>query len=69
MKLENMVLAAVVVFAVLWVATATTGLITAVPFGWLGLIPLALVVALVVTVVYQRLTNKEDDYYEKNVDK
>ena len=69
MKLENMVLAVVVVFAVLWLVAAVTGLIATVPYGWIGLVPIALVVGLIAAVVYQRLTNKEDDYYEKNVDK
>lgn len=69
MKLDTLVLAMVVVFVVLWLGAAVTGLMTAVPFGWLGLIPIALVGGVVVTVIYQRLTNKEDDYYEKNVDR
>ncbi|WP_029040029.1 hypothetical protein [Cucumibacter marinus] len=69
MKLDTLVLAVIAIFAVLWVVTAVTGLLTAVPYGWLGLIPIALVVGLVVTVIYQRVTNKEDNYYTKNVDK
>lgn len=69
MKLDTLVLAVIAIFAVLWLVTAVTGLLTAVPFGWLGLIPIALVVGLVVTVIYQRVTNKEDNYYTKNVDK
>ncbi len=69
MKLDTLVLAMVIVFVVLWLGAAVTGLMAAVPYGWLGLIPIALVGGVVVTVVYQRLTNKEDDYYEKNVEK
>lgn len=69
MKLDQIVLYAVIAFFAIWLLTAFTGLILAVPFGFLGLIPIALVLGLVVAVVVQRLNNKEDDYYEKNVDK
>ena len=40
-----------------------------VPWGWLGLIPLALIVGLLAAVIWQRINNKEDDYYDRNVDK
>lgn len=69
MKLETIALALVVIFAALWLGTFLTGLIAAVPFGVLGLIPVAIVLALLVEVIRQRLANKEDDYYSKHVDK
>jgi hypothetical protein len=69
MKLETAALALVVIFAVLWLGTLVTGLLAAVPFGVIGLIPVAIVLALLVEVIRQRLANKEDDYYDKNVDK
>ena len=68
MKLETIALALVVIYAVLWVGAAVTGLMAAVPFGFLGLIPLAIFLALLVEVIRQRRANKEDDYYSKNVD-
>ncbi len=46
-----------------------TGIIAAVPFGVLGLVPIAIIVGLLAVVIYQRLNNAEDDYYDKNVDK
>ena len=69
MKLDQIALAMVVIFVIAWVAFAVTGFLIAVPFGVIGLIPLAIVGGIVVAVIVQRLNNKEDDYYEKNVDK
>jgi len=69
MRLDVLVLAAVVAFGLLYLGVAIFGLLAAVPFGALGLIPIGLVLGLLAAVIYQRLTNKEDDYYSKNVDK
>ena len=68
MKLDTIALALVVIFAVLWLVTFVTGLLAAIPFGILGLIPVAIVLALLVEVIRQRRANTEDDYYDKNVD-
>lgn len=69
MKLESVVLAVIVVAAVVYAAVWITGLVVFVPWGWLGLIPLALIVGLLAAVIWQRINNKEDDYYDRNVDK
>lgn len=69
MKLDQIALAMVVIFALAWVLTTITGLLIAVPFGVFGLIPIAIVGGIIVTIIVQRLNNKEDDYYDKNVDK
>ncbi len=69
MKLETLALALAVIFALLWLVSVTTGLVASVPFGWLGLIPIAIILALLVEIIRQRLANKEDDYYDRNVDK
>lgn len=68
MRLDTVALAIVIIFALLWLAVAITGLLAAVPFGALGLIPIAIVLGLLVAVVYQRRNNAEDDYYDKNID-
>lgn len=68
MKLEQIALVVVVAYGILWVGGAMTGLILAVPYGFLGLIPVAIFVGLLVAVIVQRLNNREDDYYDKNVD-
>ena len=69
MRLDAIALVIVVIFALLWLGVAAAGIVAAVPFGVLGLIPLAIILGLLVTVIYQRLHNTEDDYYDKNVDK
>lgn len=68
MRLDAIALIIVIIFALLWLAVAVTGIIAAVPFGILGLIPLAVILGLLIVVIYQRLNNAEDDYYDKNVD-
>jgi hypothetical protein len=68
MRLDTIALAIVVTFGVLWLATAVTGLLVALPFGIFALIPIAVIVGLLIVVIQQRLANKEDDYYDKNLD-
>lgn len=69
MRLDTVVLAIVIVFGVLWLGVTLTGFALTVPFGLLGLVPVAIVLGLLAVVIYQRITNKEDDHYDKNVDK
>ena len=68
MKLEIIALAIIVLFGALWGVTFITGLIVAVPFGVLGLVPVAIVGGLFIAVLVQRLTNREDQHYSKNID-
>ncbi len=58
-------LAAVVV---VWLLTLIVGLVSVSPWGLLGLIPVAGLVLLIVVVVRDRLANRDDDHYSKNVD-
>ena len=69
MKLETIALAVVIIFALLWLGTFLTGLIVGIPYGVLGLIPVAILLGLLVEVIRQRLNHTEHDYYSKNVDK
>ncbi len=69
MKLDQIILVLVIIVAVIWVGTMVAGMVAMTPWGLLGLIPLAIVLAILGRVIYQRLNNAEDDYYEKNVDK
>ncbi|HHG89961.1 MAG TPA: hypothetical protein ENJ90_05730 [Devosia sp.] len=69
MKLDQIVLIIVVVLAIGWVLTVAGGMVSVMPWGLLGLVPLAIFIAILWRVIYQRLNNAEDDYYEKNVDK
>lgn len=45
------------------------GMIAAFPFGIIGLLAIIGVGFLFAKVIKDRLSNKEDDYYSKNVDK
>lgn len=57
------------IIAVIYLIAMFVGMVAAFPFGLLGLVLLAGVGILVVKVVKERLQNKEDDYYSKEVDK
>lgn len=69
MKLDQIALGIIALYAIMWIGLVVTGLLVAVPFGAIGLIPLAILLGLLISVIVQRLRNKEDDYYDKNVDK
>lgn len=68
MRLDTIALVIIIIFGVLWLAIWITGLLTAIPFGIFGLGLIAIALALLIMVIYQRLTNAEDDYYDKNID-
>jgi hypothetical protein len=57
------------IVVVIWIAGIFVGLIVAFPFGIIGLIAIAGVGILLIKVLTDRLENKEDNYYSKNVDK
>ena len=55
--------------AVLYIAAMLIGTIAMMPFGLLGLVLFLGMGALIVKVIKERIGNKEDDYYSKNVEK
>ena len=57
------------VVAALYVIAIFVGIIATFPFGLIGLIALVGIGALFIKVVKERLANKEDDYYARNVEK
>ncbi|MCF6242795.1 MAG: hypothetical protein L3J74_15815 [Bacteroidales bacterium] len=57
------------IIAVAWILGIIAGMVAAFPFGLIGLIVLAGIGFLFAKVVKDRINNKEDDYYSKNVDK
>jgi len=69
MKLDQIALIIVVAMAVAWLVVFAGGMMQIMPYGFIVLIPLALFLWIVVRIVQQRLKNKEDDYYHKNIDK
>ncbi|OQY01603.1 MAG: hypothetical protein B6I20_07640 [Bacteroidetes bacterium 4572_117] len=52
-----------------WLIAMLAGMIVAFPFGLIGLIVIIGIGFLFAKVVKDRMENKEDDYYSKNVDK
>lgn len=55
--------------AATWLILIIAGMIAAFPFGLIGLVVIIGVGFLLARVILDRLSNKEDDYYSKNVDK
>ena len=52
-----------------WLIAVFAGMIAAFPFGLIGLVPILGVGFLLAKVIQDRLANKDDDYYSKNVDR
>ncbi|MEM7538998.1 MAG: hypothetical protein AAF639_42970 [Chloroflexota bacterium] len=66
---EKIALVFISLIACAYIGSLVIGLILFFPFGLIGLLVLAVVGGLFVKVLLDRLNNKEDDYYVKNVDK
>lgn len=54
-------------FVLIYIIALTTTLITAYPWGLIGLLPIVGFGILFMKVVQDRLNNEEDDYYSKNI--
>lgn len=67
--MEKVAYGILILLAIIWIGAILVGLITAMPFGLLGLFGLLACGLLFVKVVRDRLASKEDDYYAKNVEK
>ncbi len=67
--METLAYAILLVVAILWLIGMIAGMVAAFPFGILGLVVIFAVGLLFIKVLKQRLENKEDDYYEENVQK
>ena len=57
------------IIVIVYLLATIIGTIAVFPFGLLGLILLAGFGLLMVKVIKERLQNKEDDYYSKEIDK
>lgn len=60
---------ALAVVAICYLVAMLVGVIAAFPFGLIILLALLGVGVLLVKVVKERLASKEDDYYDRNVEK
>lgn len=69
MKLDQIILGFIIFGAAIYVVALIASAIFAFPWGLLALIPVGIVLTIIGVVIYQRIHNKEDDYYEKNIDK
>lgn len=67
MTLDNIILFIVAGIACVYVTFMFVGMIAIFPYGIPGLIVLSVMLYIFVRVVRERLGNKEDDYYEKNI--
>lgn len=67
--MEKTAYAILIVLAALWLGAIVVGLVAAFPFGLVGLLALAAIGLLAIKVLRERLSNKEDDYYSKHVDR
>lgn len=55
--------------AVVWLVLMVAGMIAAFPVGLLGLLGMGAMALLLGKVLKERVENKEDDYYDKHIDK
>ena len=56
------------IVALVWITVVIAGLVMAFPWGLIGLIGILGLGILLIKVLADRLSNKEDDHYSNNVD-
>jgi hypothetical protein len=57
------------IVALIWIGAMIYGMVAAFPVGLIGLVAILGIGFLLAKVVKDRITNKEDDHYSKNVHK
>lgn len=57
------------IVAVAWLIIVISGLVMAFPWGIIGLVGILGIGVLLIKVISDRINNKEDDHYSKNVHK
>ena len=57
------------VVAICWILAIIISLVAFLPYGLIGLVVITAFGLLFIKVFKDRLTNKEDDYYSKKIDK
>lgn len=67
MQLDKLALICVIILAAIWATILLTSAIAMLPYGLPVLIAIAIGGYFVYRVVKERLENKEDDYYDKNI--
>ncbi len=67
--MENIGYVLLSIVALIWLIAILVGMVAAFPVGIIGLLAIGGLGFLFAKVVKDRLANKEDDYYSKNVEK
>lgn len=67
--MEKVAYVLLLIVCCIWLAAIFLGLITALPYGLIGLIAIVGIGLLFIKVLKERLSDEEDNYYSKNVDK
>lgn len=67
MPLDKLALIVVIIFAAIWSALLLASAVATFPFGLVILFGLLVAAYFIYRVVRERVENKEDDYYEKNI--
>ena len=67
--LEKLGYAILVIVAIAWLVLVVIDIIESLPVGIIGLLAIVGVGLLFIKALKDRLANKEDDYYSKNVEK
>ena len=67
--MENIGYILLLIVVVCWLIAMLCGFVAAFPAGLIGFVAIAGIGLLFAKVVKDRLANKEDDHYSKNVDK
>jgi hypothetical protein len=67
--MEKIAYMLLLIVALCWLLAMFVGMIAAFPVGLIGLVGIAGIGLLFIKVIRERLKNKEDDYYSKNIDK
>ncbi|MBN2282243.1 MAG: hypothetical protein JXQ65_16800 [Candidatus Marinimicrobia bacterium] len=57
------------IIALVWILAVIIGSIAVFPVGLVGLIMIVGIGLLMIKVIQDRINNKEDDYYQKNIEK
>lgn len=65
--MEKVAYIILLLIALLWIVATIIGFISIFPAGIIGLILLVALGLLFIKVLKERFTNKEDDYYDKNI--
>ena len=68
MQLDKLALICITVPVAIWIIAIVASALTMFPYGLLILIVLLIIGYFFYRVIKERIQNKEDDYYEKNIE-